>query len=205
MAGKLLLSYLLFLLITSVSFSQLLQNFSSKYSNNSILSDVDSVNSEKNSYSFKPGRLLSEIGVGVAASAVGTIFGGFLGGRIAAISGENGPWGGFAHVILGGYIGYCIGSAGGVYLVSKRFNDEIKFYEPMLVSLTTGALSLFTLSRTNGKSGWTLLLLPLPVTILYSQLFYPSKIQIKAEQQIIHGHAHSNLTLAIPFNLYMSE
>jgi hypothetical protein len=90
------------------------------------------------------------------------------------------------------------GFALGVYLAASKYNSQTKYYNYLLVG-TLSATGAYFLARGSDGAGWAALV-PFGLTILYSNLDYPSQIKINTKSHSMHGQVHNNITLSIPFN-----
>ena len=96
--------------------------------------------------------------------------GAFIGGALSR--NNDNAWSGFAGAVIGGYIGYVVGSSYGVHLVSKEEDPESSFGLTLASGVigvgVGGAISAIT---HNGKVGTSVaLIFPIAFPILYTEL-----------------------------------
>jgi hypothetical protein len=114
--------------------------------------------------------VLQKVGIGCLSGAVFMLPGAFIGGTISR--NNNDAWSGFAGAVIGGYIGYVVGSSYGVHLVSLEENPENNFGLTLISGFigvgVSGAISAIT---HNGKVGTSVaLIFPIAFPILYTEL-----------------------------------
>jgi hypothetical protein len=114
--------------------------------------------------------VLKKVGIGGLLGTVFILPGALIGGGIFGNKDE--AWGALAGALIGGYVGYIIGSSYGVHLVSVEKNPESNFGLTLLSGFIGvgigGAISAIT---HNGKVGTSLaFILPIAFPIMYTEL-----------------------------------
>ena len=114
--------------------------------------------------------VLKKVGIGGLLGTVLILPGALIGGGIFGNKDE--VWGALAGALIGGYVGYIIGSSYGVHLVSVEKNPESNFGLTLLSGFIGvgigGAISAIT---HNGKVGTSLAFsLPIAFPIMYTEL-----------------------------------
>jgi hypothetical protein len=112
--------------------------------------------------------VVEKVGLGGLFGAVFTLPGAFIG---AGISGKK-EWGAIGAAIIGGYVGYVVGSSYGVHLVTIDENPE----SSIGLTLASGFVSvgvtylISTVSNNNAIRGSAAIFLPIAFPIIYTEL-----------------------------------
>ncbi len=139
----------------------------------------------KNSPIFKKipqsSRIFIETFAGPTLGIIGSIGGAGSGAITGSIAGEEG-WGMLGYVMLGGYLGYLVGSSYGIYLVANGGERDVTFGYSFLASFIGGISGIYIMSTTNGFNQQNIgtyapLFLPVIASILYANLIAPKKEQ----------------------------
>lgn len=167
-----------------------------------LISLPDSTYESNYEYNFKPGRILGEIAGGIALGFVGMTAGGLISSGFTV--NESGEFAGLLETVIGAYIGYCLGAAGGVTLVSKNYNSNATFF-PAFAAAAGGAV--IGLSILDWEHGWTTgmpFVMPLVISIISSEIFFPSRVDISVTNSNIFYYPHrqmqTNINIRISLN-----
>ncbi|MGA3286831.1 MAG: hypothetical protein ABSD46_05360 [Bacteroidota bacterium] len=114
--------------------------------------------------------VLKKVGIGGLLGTVSMLPGALIGGIIS--SNKDDAWSGLVGVLIGGYIGYVVGSSYGVHSVSLKENQESNFGLTLLSGFIGvgigGAISAIT---HNGKVGTSVaFIFPIAFPIMYTEL-----------------------------------
>ncbi len=129
---------------------------------------------------FSPTALvLTEAAAGPVFGVVGGIVGIGGGAIVGSLAGAKG-WGMLGYAILGGYVGYLMGSSYGVSLVARHGNRDVTFGYSLLSGFVGSLAGIVLTASFNNRTGeelarYSLLVFPVAASIIYSNLIAPEK------------------------------
>jgi len=150
---------------------------------------------------FSPTALvLTEAAAGPVFGVVGGIVG-FGGGAIVGSLAGAKEWGMLGYVVLGGYVGYLMGSSYGVNLITRHGNRDVTYCYSLLSSFVGSLAGIVLTASFNNRTykelaRYSLLVFPVAASIIYSNLIAPEKA--KAQNSV----SYYNNTLQMPNNFF---